>query len=88
MRVLSYNLLADQVALDRRMPALSRVMRAAKADLLALQEVAPWFLEWMRSSEWLREFQVATIDGRPAVPNGQLILFPSDHFGLIAELAR
>jgi endonuclease/exonuclease/phosphatase family metal-dependent hydrolase len=74
LRVLSYNVLADEVALDRRIPALLRTMQAAQPDLIALQEVAPWFLDWIAGSEWLAAFELATIDGRPARPNGQLIL--------------
>ncbi|HVI00248.1 MAG TPA: endonuclease/exonuclease/phosphatase family protein [Enhygromyxa sp.] len=73
VRVLSYNVLADEVALDRRIPALMRAMEQARPDVIALQEVAPWFLDWIAGSEWLREFELAQIDGLPARPNGQLI---------------
>lgn len=74
VRVLSYNVLADRVAVDRRVPALLRVMQAAKPDLILLQEVAPWWLDWLADTSWLRPYQVASIDGQPARPNGQLIL--------------
>jgi endonuclease/exonuclease/phosphatase family metal-dependent hydrolase len=74
LRVLTYNVLADEVALERRIPALLRVMERAAVDVLALQEVAPWFLDWIAGSRWLREYEIATIDGRPARPNGQLIV--------------
>jgi endonuclease/exonuclease/phosphatase family metal-dependent hydrolase len=73
VRVLSYNVLADEVAVDRRIPALMRVMERARPDVLALQEVAPWFLDQMAAREWLRSFEIAQIDGRLARPNGQLI---------------
>lgn len=74
LRVLSYNVLADEVAVARRIPALLRVMERAGADVLLLQEVAPWFLDWVAGSSWLREFEIATIDGQVALPNGQMIL--------------
>lgn len=74
VRVLSYNILADAVAIERRIPALLRTMEAAEPDVLALQEVAPWFLDWIAGSKWLSSFEVATIDGQPALPNGQMIL--------------
>jgi endonuclease/exonuclease/phosphatase family metal-dependent hydrolase len=74
VRVLSYNVLADELALDRRMPALMRTMDAAQPDVLALQEVAPWFLRWITGSGWLADFEIAQIDGLPARPNGQLIM--------------
>lgn len=73
MRVLSYNVLADEIAVERRIPALMRVMEHARPDVLALQEVAPWFLDRMAASKWLAGFEIAQIDGRPARPNGQLI---------------
>jgi len=73
VRVLSYNVLADEIAVDRRIPALMRVMERARPDVLALQEVAPWFLDWMAGSGWLSEFELARIDGQIARPNGQLI---------------
>lgn len=74
LRVISYNVLADEVALERRIPALLRVMERGAADVLLLQEVAPWFLDWIAGSQWLRAFEIATIDGRLALPNGQMIL--------------
>ena len=73
MRVLSYNVLADEVALERRIPALMRVMERARPDVIALQEVAPWFLDWIAGSGWLAELELAQINGLPARPNGQLI---------------
>lgn len=73
VRVLSYNVLADEIAVDRRIPALMRVMEQARPDVLALQEVAPWFLDWIAGAGWLAEFELARIDGQIARPNGQLI---------------
>jgi endonuclease/exonuclease/phosphatase family metal-dependent hydrolase len=73
VRLLSYNVLADEVAIERRIPALLRAMERARADVLALQEVAPWFLNWIDGSDWLAEFELARIDGVVARPNGQLI---------------
>lgn len=71
--MLSYNVLADEIAVDRRIPALMRAMERARPDLLALQEVAPWFMDQIASTRWLSELELAQIDGRPARPNGQLI---------------
>jgi endonuclease/exonuclease/phosphatase family metal-dependent hydrolase len=73
LRVLSYNVLADPVAVDRRIPALLRVLHRAQPDVIALQEVAPWFMNWLISTPWLEQFEIASIDGKPARPNGQLI---------------
>jgi tyrosyl-DNA phosphodiesterase 2 len=73
VRVLSYNVLADEIAVERRIPALMRVMERARPDVLALQEVAPWFMDQMAERSWLSAFDLARIDGRVARPNGQLI---------------
>jgi endonuclease/exonuclease/phosphatase family metal-dependent hydrolase len=72
--VLTYNVLADPVELERRIPRLFEVMRDANADLLMLQEVAPWFVELLEREGWLRDYEAAHIDGRLALPNGQMIL--------------
>lgn len=74
LRVLTYNVLADRVALPLRMPPLLALLAAADADALLLQEVAPWFLGFLRRAEGLRGYTVATLDGAPARPNGQMIL--------------
>jgi tyrosyl-DNA phosphodiesterase 2 len=74
VRVLSYNVLADEVAVERRIAALMRVMERSRPDVLALQEVAPWFLDWIDGSKWLSEFYFARIEGIVARPNGQLIM--------------
>lgn len=74
LRVLTYNVLADPVAIDRRIPRLLEIFREADADLIALQEVAPWFVEILEREGWLADYHAATIDGRLALPNGQMIL--------------
>jgi len=74
LRVLTYNVLADRVQIERRVPALFDIFRAADPDLLALQEVAPWFVESLEGEGWLERYAAATIEGRLALPNGQMIL--------------
>lgn len=72
--MVTYNVLADPVAVDARIPALFRVLHAARPDVLALQEVAQWFLPWLRDTRWLADWHVAELDGAPARPNGQMLL--------------
>lgn len=74
LRVLTYNVLADPVGVELRIPRLLAIMREADADLLALQEVAPWFVEILAREGWLDAYQAARIDGQIALPNGQMIL--------------
>jgi tyrosyl-DNA phosphodiesterase 2 len=66
--------LADPVEVPLRIPRLFEVMRDANADVLLLQEVAPWFVELLERDGWLRDYEAAQIDGRLALPNGQMIL--------------
>jgi endonuclease/exonuclease/phosphatase family metal-dependent hydrolase len=72
--VLTYNVLADPVEVEQRIPRLFEIMRDANADLLMLQEVAPWFVDMLERDGWLRDHEAAHIDGRLALPNGQMIL--------------
>lgn len=74
LRVLTYNVLADPVGVELRIPRLLAIMREADADLLALQEVAPWFAAVLEREGWLDSHRVARIEGRIALPNGQMIL--------------
>ena len=73
LRLLSYNVLADPVAVEQRIPALLRTIAAAQPDVLALQEVAPWFLAWLEGAKWFAGFELARIAGDVARPNGQVI---------------
>lgn len=74
LRVLTYNVLADPVAVEQRIPRLLEILREANADVLLLQEVAGWFVEILEREGWLTDYRAATIDGRLALPNGQMIL--------------
>lgn len=73
VRVLSYNVLADEVAVEQRIPTLLRVIEEARPDVIALQEVAPWLMRWIDDSRWLADFYFARVDDVVARPNGQLI---------------
>jgi endonuclease/exonuclease/phosphatase family metal-dependent hydrolase len=85
LRVLTYNVLADPVEVEARIPRLLDVMREQNPDLLALQEVAPWFVELLERDGWLRDYQAARIDGEIALPNGQMIL---SRFPIVGSRAR
>ncbi|MFT5358562.1 MAG: endonuclease/exonuclease/phosphatase family metal-dependent hydrolase [Polyangiales bacterium] len=74
LRLLSYNVLADPVHLDQRLPALFREMRDARADVIALQEVAPWFLEAVGRERWADAFSFCEVAGRGADRGGQAFL--------------
>ncbi|MFK8003177.1 MAG: endonuclease/exonuclease/phosphatase family protein [Polyangiales bacterium] len=74
LRLLSYNVLADPVHLDQRLPPLFQEMRDARADVIALQEVAPWFLEAAEREAWTREYSFCEVAGRGADRGGQAFL--------------
>lgn len=74
LRLLSYNVLADPVHLDQRLPPLFQEMRDAQADVIALQEVAPWFLEAVEREAWAREYSFCEVAGRGADRGGQAFL--------------
>ena len=78
LRLLTYNVLADPVHLDQRLPALFREMRDADADVIALQEVAPWFLEAVRRERTLSAYSFCEVAGRGADRGGQAFLSKVD----------
>lgn len=49
-------------------------MRDARADVIALQEVAPWFLEAVEREAWARAYSFCEVAGRGADRGGQAFL--------------
>ena len=54
LRLVTWNVLADPVFKAQRVPELLRVLAHANADVIALQEVAPWFLRALHDAAWVR----------------------------------
>ena len=74
IRLLSYNVLADGVHLSRRIPPLMELLRRSDAEIIALQEVAPWFLRRLARQPWYGRYHATRFDGRVAAPGGQMVL--------------
>jgi tyrosyl-DNA phosphodiesterase 2 len=74
LRVLTYNVLADPLRVEERIPPLMAVLEKADADIIALQEVAPWFMQLLHQQPWVGAYQESTMDGIRAYPGGQYIL--------------
>lgn len=74
LRVLTYNVLADPLRVPERVPPLLTLLREADADIIALQEVAPWFMRLLHEQPWVRAYHETTVDGVRAFPGGQYIL--------------
>lgn len=53
-------------------------MQDARADVIALQEVAPWFLEAVARERWAREYSFCEVGGRGADRGGQAFLSKVD----------
>lgn len=74
LRVLTYNVLADRDAADARVPRLLEILRDAKADIIVMQEFAPWFAERLLKEEWVKPYHRPTKDGRTLIAHEYLVL--------------
>ncbi|MGW2276746.1 RNA repair domain-containing protein [Streptomyces sp. NPDC001770] len=81
LTVLTWNTLWDRydsehIATDRRRPLLLDALRAADADVIALQEAEPALLDLLAGSAWVREEYAfgAALDGREVADCGLLLL--------------
>ena len=97
LRVLSYNVLFDRFRAEglrtaERRPAQLALLAASGADLIALQEVTPEFLEALLAEGWVqRDYWASAGPGSGAVvPNGQVLLsrWPPSMLGLHAYSGR
>lgn len=85
LQVFTYNVLADEVHVRERVPELLRILRDSEADVIALQEVAPWFAKTLLREDWTAAYQRATQDGRTLVAREFIILsrFPVVDYAII-----
>ena len=75
LRVLTYNVLADPTFHEHlRVPALLDILEASGADVIALQEVAPWFIDSLRRRPWTKSYHFSRHGGEVVAPGGDLIL--------------
>ena len=74
LRLVTYNVLADPVLLTERIPALFSLLAGANADIIALQEVAPWFVQLLDAETWPNGYHVSKLGGERAFPGGQYLL--------------
>lgn len=85
LRLLTYNVLADATVARQRVPGLLAIIGQAKADIIGLQEVAPWFLRELRRQPWIERYHLSRCGGRVA-PGGQLVLTRFPIRGAICEV--
>ncbi|MBI3829836.1 MAG: endonuclease/exonuclease/phosphatase family protein [Planctomycetes bacterium] len=68
LTLVTYNVFEHPVEEEKRAPALLRLLKDSKADLLALQEAQPWFMARLQKEEWIKEYKIAqpkTKSGEP-----------------------
>ena len=85
IRLLTYNVLADPDHVGLRIPPLLELLGRADADVIALQEVAPWLLRALLAQPWTRRYQISRFEGRVQAPGGQLV---ASRFPIVRSLAR
>jgi endonuclease/exonuclease/phosphatase family metal-dependent hydrolase len=85
-KLLTYNVLADPVHPETRLPAIFDILEKSDADIIALQEVAPWFLIELEKQEWLKKYHGTKAEGKLIAPRGLLILSKSPIQKVTAEL--
>jgi endonuclease/exonuclease/phosphatase family metal-dependent hydrolase len=78
--VLTYNVLGVPTAAEVRVPALMSILEDSGSDVIALQEVAPWFVRTLRAARWTDGYHWSLPEGAERAPGGLLVLsrFPID----------
>jgi len=71
---ITYNVLADQERADERLPALFRLLAESSADVIALQEVSPWFAARLLREEWAKGYRTTLGDPAAGAPGGLAFL--------------
>lgn len=74
LTLVTYNVLADPHRAKHRLPALMTILRATEADIIALQEVTPWFLRALQKQPWVRRYHRTPSQPGRGVPGGLMIL--------------
>ena len=75
LTLLTYNVLADRAAEGERVPALLKALEESDADIIALQEVAPWFLRTLLAEPWVKDdYHTTMAQDEPLVARGLFIL--------------
>jgi len=74
IELLTYNVLADPEHADERVDALIEILEEEDADIVALQEVAPWFLAKLEEHDWVRQRYNAHNASFDQAPGGLFVL--------------
>jgi len=85
VKFITYNVLADQVEIEKRVPEIFKILKNADADIIALQEVAPWFLELLQKEAWVKNYHFPKIKNEIMVARGLLILSKAPITNVLAD---
>lgn len=86
LKFLTYNVLADKVEIEKRIPALFKMFQDSDADVIALQEVAPWFVELLLKEKWVKNYHMPIEKDQVVVARGLLILSKGPITKITADL--
>ncbi len=71
--VVSFNVAGRQIYVRERVPKLLEVLKGSEADIIALQEVKPWFMRILLSESWLDDY-FSSFPMQVDLPPGKLLL--------------
>lgn len=74
LTLLTYNVYAHPYRVSERIPPLLALIQKSNADLVALQEVAPWFYRILKRQPWLTGYHVVAPLKERYVRGGMLLL--------------
>ncbi len=70
LKILTYNVLQHPIQVGKRVPALLALCKTCDPDVLAFQEVTPWFRELLLREDWVKNYVPSDL----SAPGGLLIL--------------
>jgi len=73
LKLVTYNVLADNVSVKQRIPALFKILDQSDADIIVLQECANWFLKLLSDETWIKKYHLVTKE-KTAVNQGEYVI--------------
>lgn len=74
LRIVTYNVLADPVHVETRVPELFRILRDSHADIMVLQEFAPWMAQKLLQETWVAGYHRPLRDNKTVIAHEYLVL--------------
>lgn len=74
LRIVTYNVLADPVHVETRVSELFRILRDSHADIIVLQEFAPWMAQKLLQEPWVAGYHRPLRDNKTVIAHEYLVL--------------